>query len=247
MSAKQSVALILIALAALAAFASVAPTAFDTAPATDAATRDPAAGSAPQTTGHTRLLVVGDSLSAGYGLADVGDGWVSLLQQRLARKGYGIDVVNASISGDTTEGGATRLPRALATHQPAVVVIELGGNDGLRGIPIEITRRNLERMVTASQAAGAQVALLGMRIPPNYGIRYTEQFEQTFTRVADEYALPFEPFFLADVALDPVLMQPDGIHPTAAAQPAMLDRAWPAIEAAVEAAVTAPSSPNKEH
>lgn len=180
------------------------------------------------------LLVIGDSLSAGYGLERVEEGWVALLQARIDAQDYGIRVVNASISGDTTQGGAARISQALTAHAPRVVVIELGGNDGLRGVPIEVTEENLRQMVTASQQAGASVAMLGMRIPPNYGVRYTQEFENTFVKIANELAIPMEPFFLQDVALNPDLMQPDGIHPNAAAQPDMLERAWPVIRTALE-------------
>lgn len=190
----------------------------------------PAQGTEPQDT----LLVIGDSLSAGYGLASLDETWVALLAQRLDDKEYGIRVINASISGDTSEGGATRLPAALERHQPVIVVIELGGNDGLRGISLDVMQENFERMIDASIAAGAQPVLLGMRIPLNYGARYTEAFEALYVTLSERYSLPLVPFFLSDVALDPQLMQSDGIHPTAAAQPLMLERAWPAIEQALQ-------------
>ena len=183
------------------------------------------------------LLVVGDSLSAGYGLASIDDSWVSLLQQRLQREGYGIRVVNASISGDTTRGGVARLPAALARHQPVAVVIELGGNDGLRGFPLEEMRDNLERMISASQDIGANVLLLGIMIPPNYGQRYTDAFEAQFVELSQRFDVPLVPFFLEDVALRPELMQSDGIHPNEAAQSLMLDRVWPKLETLVEAAL----------
>ncbi len=175
------------------------------------------------------ILVVGDSLSAGYGLADLSDGWVALLQQRLDENDLGYRVVNASISGDTSNGGAARLPAALATHKPDLVVIELGGNDGLRGFPIETMRRNFERMITASQAAGADVMLLGMMIPPNYGERYTTAFVEQYEALADDYDLALVSFFLEGVALDDSLMQSDGIHPNAEAQPVMLENVWPTL------------------
>ncbi|MEO0575587.1 MAG: arylesterase [Pseudomonadota bacterium] len=187
-----------------------------------------------ETDSRDTLLVVGDSLSAGYGLASLDDTWVALLQQRLDTKGYGIRVINASISGDTSEGGATRLPATLTRHTPVIVVIELGGNDGLRGISLDVMQRNFERMIDASIEAGAQPVLLGMRIPLNYGARYTEAFEALYVELSERYKLPLVPFFLSDVALDPQLMQSDGIHPTAAAQPLMLERAWPAIEQALQ-------------
>ena len=175
------------------------------------------------------VLVLGDSLSAAYGIR-VEQGWVALLQARLRAKGYGHRVVNASSSGETTGGALARLPRALATHRPAIVIVELGGNDGLRGLPIADIRRNLERIVTLSQQAGARILLVGMRIPPNYGPAYTRQFDQLFGEVARQYRLARVPFLLDDVALDDGLMLEDGIHPNAAAQPKLLDEVWPHLE-----------------
>ena len=175
------------------------------------------------------ILVLGDSISAGYGLSS-GEGWVALLQARLRAQGYGYRVVNASVTGETTTGGLARLPRALSLHQPAVVVVELGGNDGLRALPLETSRRNLEKIIEASRAAGARVLLLGMKIPPNYGPRYSAGFEQVFRDLARRHRLPFEPFFLERIALQPGMMQADGIHPTAKAQPVMLDTVWPVLE-----------------
>ncbi|MFK8053943.1 MAG: arylesterase [Woeseiaceae bacterium] len=180
------------------------------------------------------LMVVGDSLSAGYGLADTGDGWVALLQQRLDTESLAFRVVNASISGDTSNGGAARLPAALATHSPAVVVIELGGNDGLRGLPLNVMRSNFVRMIEAAQSQGAEVILLGMMIPPNYGERYTTDFQQQFVDLSEQYDLTLVPFFLENVALSQELMQSDGIHPNANAQPIMLNNVWPALAPIVE-------------
>ncbi len=174
------------------------------------------------------ILVVGDSISAAYGLK-LETGWVSLLQARLNAQGYGYRTVNASVSGETTAGGLARLPRALALHQPAIVIVELGGNDGLRGLPLATTRANLDRIVTLSQQAGAQVLLVGMRIPPNYGPRYAEEFAHVFSDLARRRKLPLIPFLLERVALDPALMQADGIHPTAAGQPALLETVWPKL------------------
>ena len=177
------------------------------------------------------LLVVGDSLSAEYGLAR-GEGWVALLEQRLGRERLPWRVVNASISGDTTSGGRSRLPALLQEHKPAVVVIELGGNDALRGLPIASTEANLQAMTRASKAAGARVLLVGMQVPPNYGRRYTEDFARTFEAVARSEQAALVPFLLAGIAdaADPVaLFQPDRIHPKAEAHPRMLDNVWPAL------------------
>jgi acyl-CoA thioesterase-1 len=191
-------------------------------PSTDAAT--PAAA-----TPVPAILVVGDSISAGYGLA-ANEGWVALLQNRLKSQGYGYRVVNASVSGETTTGGLARLPRALSVHRPAIVIIELGGNDGLRGLPLETSRTNLERMINLSKGAGARVLLLGMKIPPNYGARYSEGFEKVFRDLARQHKLAFEPFFLSKIALEQGMIQEDGLHPTAKAQPVMLDTMWPALK-----------------
>jgi acyl-CoA thioesterase-1 len=191
-------------------------------PSTDAAT--PAAA-----TPAPAILVVGDSISAGYGLA-ANEGWVALLQNRLKSQGYGYRVVNASVSGETTTGGLARLPRALSVHRPAIVIIELGGNDGLRGLPLETSRANLERMINLSKGAGARVLLLGMKIPPNYGARYSEGFEKVFRDLARQHKLAFEPFFLSKIALEQGMIQEDGLHPTAKAQPVMLDTMWPALK-----------------
>ena len=176
------------------------------------------------------ILVFGDSISAGYGLPRVEQGWAALLQARLKDQGYGYQVVNASVSGETTEGGLARLPRALKLHQPAIVVLELGGNDGLRALPVAEMRSNLARMVGLAQAAGAKVALLGMRMPPNYGPQYAAQFAQAYTDLARDQKLPLVPFALAGIALSPELMQADDIHPNAAGQPRLLDNVWPALK-----------------
>lgn len=177
------------------------------------------------------VLIVGDSLSAEYGLRR-GSGWVALLEQRLQAEGRSVRVVNASISGDTTSGGRSRLPALLRTHRPDVVVIELGGNDAMRGLPLEMTRDNLRTMVQASRQAGSRVLLVGMEMPPNYGARYAEEFRQVFVDVARSENVPLVPFFLKGVAdgPDPVaLFQPDRIHPNEAAQPIMLDNVWPRL------------------
>ena len=176
------------------------------------------------------ILVFGDSISAGYGLSRVDDGWVGLLRAKLKSEGYGYQVVNASVSGETTAGGLARLPRALELHHPKIVVIELGGNDGLRALPIAQMHTNLLQMVDASLAAGARVLLLGMLIPPNYGPQYTQQFAAVFGDVARERKVPLVPFFLNDIALTADLMQADGIHPNEQGQPKLLDNAWPALK-----------------
>jgi acyl-CoA thioesterase I len=175
------------------------------------------------------ILVFGDSLSAAYGIRPE-QGWVPLLAQRLHVQGYGYEVVNASVSGETSSGGLERLPRALRLHSPEIVILELGANDGLRGLPVGALHENLARMVQLSQAAGARVLLLGIRIPPNYGPRYTEEFAHAFPELAQQYHLPLVPFLLEKVALDPALMQDDGLHPNAAGEPLILDTLWPYLK-----------------
>ena len=174
------------------------------------------------------VLVVGDSLSAAYGI-DQDEGWVALLQQRLERDYPDYRVVNASISGDTTRGGLGRIDAALRTHAPAVVILELGGNDGLRGLPVKDMRTNLSAIITKSLAAQARVLLVGMRIPPNYGPLYTKGFEAVFAELAKQFDIARVPFLLDGVALNPSLIQDDGIHPRAAAQPRMLENVWPPL------------------
>ena len=175
------------------------------------------------------ILVVGDSLSAGFGIK-LEQGWVALLQKKLAQEGYGHRVVNASASGETSGGAMTRLPRALAQHRPAVVILELGGNDGLRGLPVGDIRVNFERMIALATQAGARVLLIGMRMPPNYGPQYTQEFDGLYAELARAHGLALVPFFLDGVALDEGLMQDDGIHPTAAAQPKLLAVVWPRLQ-----------------
>ncbi|MBK9703248.1 MAG: arylesterase [Betaproteobacteria bacterium] len=174
------------------------------------------------------VLVVGDSISAGYGLAP-GQVWVDLLAARLKSEGYRHRIVNASISGDTTAGGRARLPALLAQHRPAVVVLELGGNDGLRGGALKSTRENLDAMVVAAQKAGARVLLLGMKLPPNYGPAYTREFDALFAGVAAARKTVFVPFLFEGFGDDNTLFQADRIHPTAAAQPKLLANVWPAL------------------
>jgi acyl-CoA thioesterase-1 len=176
------------------------------------------------------ILVFGDSISAGYGLADADQGWVGLLKSKLKQLGYGDVVINASVSGETTAGGLARLPRALAQHHPRIVILELGGNDGLRALPTDQMRQNLSTMIDLSRAGGARVLVLGMRIPPNYGPEYTEQFRGVYAAVAQAKQVPLVPFLLADVAQNPTLMQADGIHPNAAGQPLLLGNVWPALK-----------------
>ena len=178
------------------------------------------------------VLVVGDSLSAEYGLVR-GQGWVALLDQRLQNHRSRARVVNASISGDTTSGGRSRLPALLRTHKPSVVIIELGGNDALRGLPLDVSRANLQAMIEASQQAGARVLLVGMEMPPNYGARYAEQFRQLYVDLARQKRVPLVPFFLKGIADRPDSMdffQADRIHPNEAAQPKMLDNVWSSLQ-----------------
>lgn len=175
------------------------------------------------------LLVVGDSISAGFGL-DTQPGWVELLDGRLKEQGLGYQVVNASISGDTSSGGLARLPALLSAHKPTLVVIELGGNDGLRGQPIGQLQQNLATMIADSRNQGAQVLLLGMLLPPNYGARYTEAFADVYRDLAASEGVPLVPFFLEGVGGNPQLMQADGIHPNAKAQAVLMENAWSALK-----------------
>jgi acyl-CoA thioesterase-1 len=174
---------------------------------------------------HKTILVVGDSLSAEYGIAR-GSGWVPLLGHRLAEQYPAWDVVNASISGDTTSGGMTRLPALLRQHHPAIVVLELGSNDALRGLPLTMTEKNLTAMAQAAKKAGASVLLVGMRIPPNYGRAYTDQFRDLFEKVARAENTALVPFLMDGIATKRELFQPDGMHPTEAAQPRLLENVW---------------------
>ncbi len=182
-----------------------------------------AAAPAPRT-----VLVMGDSLSAAYGLS-AAQGWVALTGAQLARSHPDWRIVNASISGETTAGGAARIGAELQRHRPAVVVIALGANDGLRGLPLKQTRANLDRMIAAAQAGGARVLLVGMRIPPNYGPDYTRGFEDNFRTLAAERKVALLPFLLEPIALDRASFQGDNLHPTAAAQPRLRDHVWKAL------------------
>ena len=175
------------------------------------------------------IVVLGDSLSAGYGIK-VQEGWVNLLAQRLAAEGYGYKVINASVSGETTQGGVSRLPRALERHKPEIVIIELGGNDGLRGLPLAASRENLQRSIKLAKDAGERVLLVGMMIPPNYGARYAEEFRETYVQLARANSIPLVPFLLDEVALNAEFMQEDGIHANARGQPRMLDNVWPRLK-----------------
>jgi acyl-CoA thioesterase-1 len=171
------------------------------------------------------ILVFGDSLSAAYGIRQQ-DGWVTLLQQRLQQQRLDYTVVNASISGETTSGGAARIAAAVATHKPAITIVALGANDGLRGLPATQMSNNLGAIVGAAQKSGSHVLLIGMRLPPNYGARYTQEYEKTFTTLAQRYKCAFVPFLLDGVADKRELMQDDNLHPIAAAQPLILETIW---------------------
>ncbi|WP_263142827.1 arylesterase [Pseudomonas sp. RIT-PI-AD] len=175
------------------------------------------------------VLVVGDSISAALGL-DTSQGWVALLEQRLRKEGLERKVVNASISGDTSAGGLARLPALLGEHRPEVVILELGGNDGLRGQPPAQLQQNLASMIDDAQKQGARVLLLGMRLPPNYGARYTRDFAQVYQTLADGKNVALVPFFLDGVGGVPGMMQADGIHPAATAQAKLLDNLWPTLK-----------------
>jgi acyl-CoA thioesterase-1 len=174
------------------------------------------------------IVVFGDSLSAAYGIAQA-RGWVALLSARLKRERPDYTVVNASISGDTSSGGASRIQKTLQQHRPAVLILELGANDGLRGLPIAQMKQNLGRIIEQAQKAGARVVLVGMKLPPNYGPDYTQAFEAAFGELARRYTTALVPFLLEDFAEKPELFQPDRIHPTEAAQPLMLERVWKAL------------------
>ena len=174
------------------------------------------------------ILVLGDSLSAEYGLPR-NQGWVSLLQQRCQQKNLPVQLFNASISGETTSGGKTRLPALLAKHQPAIVIIELGGNDGLRGLPLAETEANFRAMIQAAQRANAKVLLVGMRLPPNFGRSYTEQFFNLYGRLAQQQKTALVPFLLEGIAENPQMFQADRIHPNVAAQPTLLENVWPVL------------------
>lgn len=179
------------------------------------------------------ILVFGDSLSAGYGI-DVDQSWVTLLQKRLDETGYEYRVVNASISGETTAGGATRIDNAIVTFEPELIILELGANDGLRGFPTASIQSNIETIARRARDSGAEVVLLGIRIPTNYGVRYTQAFEAVFSDVAADLEIRWIEFFMDGIALNDDLLQEDRIHPNAEAQPMLLDNAWPIIRATLD-------------
>lgn len=183
--------------------------------------------------GNRTVLVVGDSLSAAYGLA-AHEGWVALTGQRLAARSPAWNIVNASISGETSAGGAARIVAEVVRVRPAVVVIELGANDGLRGLPLRDLRRNLARMIGASQSVGAKVLVIGMRLPPNYGLAYTQAFERGFCGIARLLQATCLPFLLEPIAHDRTAFQDDNLHPVASAQPALRDHVWPALAPLLE-------------
>ena len=214
----------LLCLAAACGGAEVAPK----GTADKAASRDSKALQAAAV-GKPTLLVVGDSLSAGYNV-ELAATWVGLLERRLAEQGYGYRVVNASISGETTGGARARLPRIIELHRPAIVILELGGNDGLRGLPLTQVRGNLQWMLEQIKAGGARTLLLGIRIPLNYGPDYAEGFHTMYGELAKQYQTGIVDFFMERVALQPKLMQDDGIHPNTAAQPLLLETLWPALQ-----------------
>ena len=180
------------------------------------------------------VVIFGDSLSAGFGI-DVDQSWVALLQERLKETGYEHRVVNASISGETTEGGATRIDSAISTFTPDLIILELGGNDGLRGFPPDRIKSNLHTIARHARDSGAKVVLLGIRIPTNYGARYTQAFEAVYADVAADLDIRWIEFFMDGIALNDDLLQDDRIHPNAAAQPLLLDNAWPIIRATLDA------------
>lgn len=180
------------------------------------------------TTGTTKILVMGDSLSAGYGI-DIKQGWVSLLEQELT-KNHAVQIINASVSGETSSGGNSRLPALLAEHQPDIVILELGGNDGLRGQPLKLLEKNLQTMIDASKKIEAKILLAGMQIPPNYGARYSNQFKELYPKLAKQNELGLIPFLLEGIGGNETLVQRDGIHPTAEAQPIIVKNVLPELE-----------------
>ncbi len=179
--------------------------------------------------GHGTILIYGDSLSAAYGISQK-DGWGSLLRERLRKDGIDYNVANASISGETSSGGASRIKSTLQQYKPGITVLALGANDGLRGLPVAQMKTNLDAIIRAALAAGSKVVLVGMRLPPNYGPEYMREFENTFSTLATRYKLPIAPFLLEGVGDKPELFQPDQLHPIASAQPQLLDNVWKALK-----------------
>jgi acyl-CoA thioesterase-1 len=189
---------------------------------------------APAYASQNTLLILGDSLSAAHGVPS-DTAWVQLLKQRLRDRGMtNWKVANASIGGETTDGGLRRLPRLIENNTPDVVIIELGGNDGLRGFPPDVIKSNLSSMIAQSQKAGASVILVGMQIPPNYGQRYTSMFADIYPTLSDRFNTALVPFFLQGIYDHHELMQDDGIHPTEKAQPKLLDNVWPVLESVLQ-------------
>ena len=180
------------------------------------------------------MVVFGDSLSAAFGIAER-EGWVYLLKQRMNSWYYQADVINASISGETTQGGLSRVKQVLDTHKPDIVLLELGGNDGLRGLPLSLMKDNLNRIIETIQGRGIKILLLGIQLPPNYGKFYVEQFHQIYVDLAEKHKLPFVPFILEGIATNLELMQDDGIHPKASAQKQVLDNIWPYLKEMIPA------------
>lgn len=178
---------------------------------------------------NPKILIVGDSLSAAYGIPQQ-QGWAALLQKKLQLKNYRYDVVNASMSGETSSGGASRINTALQKTKPTIVILELGANDGLRGLPINEMITNLSNTIRQSKQSGAKVLLIGMQIPPNYGPKYSEAFSQSYQRLSHEHKIPLVPFMLKNIAVQPDLIQQDGLHPNALAQPIILENIWPQLQ-----------------
>jgi len=187
------------------------------------------AWSMPAIAANPKILIYGDSLSAAYGIPQQ-QGWAALLKEKLNHENLSFDVINASISGETTSGGLTRLARTLEQTKPQTIIIELGANDGLRGLPVKNMRDNLDAMIQLSKKSGVKVLLIGMKIPPNYGQKYTEEFSQTYIKLASQHKIPVVPFMLENVAAKPDLIQQDGLHPNALGQPIILGNIWPELQ-----------------
>jgi acyl-CoA thioesterase-1 len=187
------------------------------------------AWSIPAFAANPKILIYGDSLSAAYGIPQQ-QGWAVLLKEKLYKENLHFDVINASISGETTSGGLTRLARTLKQSTPKIIILELGANDGLRGLPVKNMYDNLDAMIQLSKKSGVKVLLVGMRIPPNYGPKYTEEFSQSYITLAKQYKIPVVPFMLENVAAKPDLIQQDGLHPNALGQPLILNNIWPALQ-----------------